>query len=55
MRAFMLGRELIERRGRRIRKVLNDFIDELPSMPGIHVTTEMATTKKSSQFQVSLM
>jgi hypothetical protein len=30
IKAFMLGRELIERRGRRIRNVLSDFIEELP-------------------------
>lgn len=55
IRAFILGSELIERRGRKIRKVLSDFIEELPSMPGIQVTTEIDTTKISSQFQRSLM
>lgn len=49
----MLGRELIERRGRKIRKVLSDFMLELPSMPGSQVTTEIVTTKISSQFQRS--
>lgn len=51
----MLGSELIERRGRRIRNVLSDFIEELPWIPGSQVTTEIETTKISSQFQRSLM
>lgn len=53
--AFMLGSELIERRGRKILNVLKDFIEELPSMPGSQVTTEIVTTKISSQFHLSLM
>lgn len=52
---FMLGIELIERRGLKIRKVLNDFMLELPSMPGNQVMTEIVTTKISSQFHLSLM
>ena len=55
IKAFMLGSELIDLRGRKIRKVLTDFIEELPSTPGIHVTIEIDTTKISSQFQRSLI
>ena len=51
--AFIAGIELIERRGLRIRNVLKDFRLLFPSAPGIQQTTEIVTTKKSSQFQVS--
>jgi hypothetical protein len=55
IKAFILGSELIERKGRKIRNVLSDFIEEFPWIPGSHVTTEIETTKMSSQFQRSLM
>jgi len=53
--AFILGIEFIERKGRKIRNVLNDFMLELLPTPGNHVTTETETTKISSQFHRSLM
>jgi len=53
MSAFMRGIELIDRSGRRIRKVRSDLSDELLSMPGSHPITEILTTKKSNQFHTS--
>lgn len=53
--AFILGKELIDLSGRRIRKVLSDFMLELVSMFGSQVITETVTTKISSQFQGSRM
>ena len=50
---FILGRRLIVLSGRRILNVLNDFKPPLLTL-GRKLSTEMMTTKKSSQFQGSL-
>jgi len=55
IRAFILGKEFIERRGLKIRNVLKDFMLELLSIFGSHVTTDTLTTKISSQFHLSRM
>jgi hypothetical protein len=50
---FILGRRLIVLSGRRILNVLNDFKPPLLTL-GKKLSTEMITTKKSSQFHASL-
>ena len=53
MSCFILGKRLIVLSGLRILNVLNDFKPPLLT-DGRKLSTEMMTTKKSSQFQGSL-
>jgi hypothetical protein len=55
IKAFICGIELMERKGLKILKVLRDLRLELLLSPGSQPTTEIITTNKSSQDQISRM